>query len=190
MPRDTSAMADPEEAHDYAPPQSPEEDHPLWLAIKIGTAMFLADLVCSNLIGFSSPTWSIILAAYLSVQPPIAGRASAGRRLLAMLLGLSLGVAGAYANQFVPNGASAATFAVIGLVGGYMASKGADYLFAAVVATVITFVGQSGEETVFVEAMQAGIMILVGCIVGPGTAWTVERLRGWLHDRGSGVPGT
>ena len=112
MPKDTVSTAsnDPNADGGYEPPQNPTDDHPGWLATKIAVAAFLADFIASTLIGFPSPTWSIILATYLACQPPESGAASAGRKLLAMMVGVVLGVAGAWANQFVPNGASAATF--------------------------------------------------------------------------------
>ena len=185
MPKDTVSTAsnDPNADGGYEPPQNPTDDHPGWLATKIAVAAFLADFIASTLIGFPSPTWSIILATYLACQPPESGAASAGRKLLAMMVGVVLGVAGAWANQFVPNGASAATFLVIGIVGGTLAARSADYVFAAVVATVITFSAQSGEELVIVEALQAAIMIVVGCIVGPTVVFLVERFRAWRHGR-------
>lgn len=166
----------------YHPPAQPEEDHPLWLALKIGLSMFLADLICS-LIGFAAPTFAIITAAFLSVQPPQQSVGSAARKLVAVLVGASLGVAAAYGHSFLPANGIAATFAVIGLVGALLANRSSDYLFAVVVATVITFSAQSGEETVLVEALQGAATILIGCVVAPSVVWGVERLRAWRHER-------
>lgn len=168
----------------YVPPRSPEDDHPLWLALKVGLSMFLADLIAST-IGFQAPTWSIILAAYLSTQPPQSSAGAAGRKLLAMVGGVALGVGSGYVHQFVPNQGVALTFAGLGLIAGVLATRSADYVFAAVVATVITFVAQTGEETVLVEGLRAAAMIVIGCLVAPAVVWSVERVRAWRHERGA-----
>ena len=167
----------------YSAPTSPEEDHPLWLGGKIAAAMFLADAICS-VIGFESPTWSILVAAFLATQPPQQAQSNALKRVVATGLGLVLGVVGAWANQFVPTGAAAVTFVGIGLVCGWVATRDAAYLFTVVVATVITFTAQTGNETVLVEALRAALMIGIGCIVGPTVVWAVESLRARLAATG------
>ena len=185
MPKETDRSRD-DDARDsapYEPPEGPVDDHPLWLGTKIAIAMFLADLILSTGLKLESPTWGILVGAFLATEPPQNSGGAALKKIGAALIGAVLGIAGAYANQFVPGGASAVTFAVIGLVAGALASRSADLLFAAVVATVITFVGQTGNETVVGEAIMAAIMIGVGAIVGPLVVWTVERLRARLHDR-------
>lgn len=189
MPKDTSHADDadrrsgPDQTAAYEPPESPVDDHPLWLGAKIATAMFLADILLSTVVGFQSPTWGILVAAFLATEPPQSSHSAALKKFAAAALGAVLGVAGAYANQFVPGNGAALTFAVIGLIGGILASRSADLIFAVVVGTVITFVGQTGNETVFVEAMQAALMILAGCVIGPSVVWAVEKLRAWLWQR-------
>lgn len=186
MPRDTTDDArradetgsDETGRHDAPrPPDGPEDQHPLWLGAKIATAMFLAHAICT-LIGFETPTWGVIVAAYLATQAPWSGIESAKQRALATAVGLALGVAGAWGNQFVPEGFALVTFVAVGLVAGWMASRDATYLFAAVVATVITLTAQTGNETVLVEALRAAMMIAIGCAVGPAVVWAFETARG------------
>lgn len=180
MPKDTGRF----DARDYVPPQSPEEDHPLWLGGKIALAMVLTHLLCAW-IGLTRPTFGVITAAFTATQPPDSSLSSAGQRLAATAAGVALGVGGAYANQFVPAGpwSAVATFAVIGLVAGLLATRSSTMIFTVVVAVVITLTAQDGNETVLAEAMQAAIMIGVGCIVGPAVVWAVEHGRGRLHIR-------
>lgn len=185
MPKETNrAGRDGQDLDAYEPPPSPDEDHPLWLGAKVAVAMFLTDFLLSTLIGFDAPTFGIIVAAFLATQPPQSSIGSALRKFAGALVGAGLGIAGAYANQFVPTNGAAVTFAVIGLVAGILATRSADLVFAVVLATVITFGGQTGNETVLVEGVQAALMILAGCVIGPAVVWAVEKLRAWLHHRG------
>ena len=171
----------------YVPPETPEQDSPLWLGLKIAAAMFLADLIAST-IGFEAPTWSIIVAAYLSTQPPLSSVGGAKEKLMAMVVGLALGTLFAWLHQFVPAQGVALTFGVIGFVAGALAVRSSNYVFAGVVATIVTFTAQTGEEPVLTEAVRAGCMIAIGCAVGPAVVWAVERLRAWRHARGRAVP--
>ena len=161
----------------YEPPRSPEDDHALWLALKIGAAMFLANLIATNL-GFMTPTWSIILAAYLAMEPPVSSAKTAFGKVIAMAVGLCLGIVGAYLNDGMTSLPSV-TFGVVGLVAGFLATRSANYLFAAVVATIITFTAQGGNQPIIEEAVAAACMIAIGCLTGPSVVWVVERLRAW-----------
>ena len=186
MPRDTThedqADGDDDARAPYRPPSSAQKDRVAWLALKIAGAMSLAHLAAVS-IGFVQPTWTVIVAGYLAMQPPEGSLSSAGRRAWATAAGLALGIAGAWLHQFVPTGAVAVTFLVIGAVGAALAVRDATYMFAAVVATIITLTAQTGNETILVEALRAALMIAIGCVVGPAVVWAVERVRAWRHGR-------
>ena len=165
----------------YSPPRSPEDDTALVLGLKVGIAMLLADMIARG-IGFPSPTWSVLTAAFLATSPPIASANAAVKKIVAMLVGITLGVAGAYAAQAM-SAVPSLHFLVVGLVAGFLGSRSADYLFAAVVGTVVTFVGSGGGDPTAEVATRTVCMILIGCAVGPVVVWAVERVRRAAHER-------
>ena len=144
--RDAREDADAEsrDTNGYTPPQSPEQDHPLALGIKVALAMWLADAIARTL-GFEQPTWSVLTAAFLATSPPLASLSAAKEKVIAMLVGIALGAIGAYAASLMSSVPSI-HFALVGLVAGFMGTRSPEYLFAAVVGTVVTFVGTGGGD--------------------------------------------
>ena len=166
----------------YTSPQSPDRDHPLALGVKVGLAMWLADMIARAL-GFEAPTWSVLTAAFLATNPPLASARAAVRKTVALAVGLTLGVVGAYAAQAM-SGVPTVHFAVVGLFAGWLGSRSPDYLFAAVVGTVVTFVGSGGGDPTAEVATRTICMVLIGCVIGPVVVFAVERVRRFWHDRG------
>lgn len=178
--RERDGIARSRDEAGYTSPQSPDEDHPLALGLKIGLAMWVADLVARTL-GFDAPTWSVLTAAFLATSPPIASAKAALRKLVALAAGLALGVAGAFAAKAM-SGVPSIHFAIIGLATGWLGSRSPDYLFAAVVATVVTFVGSGGGDPTVEVATRTVCMVLIGCVIGPAVVFAVERARRKWHD--------
>ena len=179
-PRDA---VDPDEHRDqdYEPPTSPDEDHPLSLVIKVAVAMVLAQWLATRA-GFESPTWSVLSAAFLATSPPVASAAAAGRKVLATLVGVALGAAGAYAAQAM-EGAVLVHVGLVGVVVGLLGNRSPDYLFAAIVAMVVTFTGVGGDDPLAEVVVGTTCMILIGCAVGPPVVFVVERVKRALWRR-------
>ena len=165
----------------YHPPESAEDDHWLSLGAKVAIAMFLGDLV-ARASGFDDPTWSVISAAYLATSPPFASIGAVLRKLLALTVGIALGCGGAFLAEPLA-GVPSLHFAVVGLIVGALATRSADYLFAAVVATIVTFVGARGGDPLPEVLTTTACMVIIGCAVGPGVVWSVERGRRLLAER-------
>lgn len=168
----------------YRPPASPDEDRPVWLAVKVATAMVLAQWLATSA-GFEQPTWSVLTAALLATSPPLSSAGAAGRKVLATFVGIALGAAGAYASQALASYIYVHVV-IIGLVAGSLGTRSPDYLHAAVVGTVVTFLGASGSDPVAEVVFRTACMILIGCAVGPVAVHVVERIRRALWRRGSG----
>lgn len=173
------------EAHDddtgYKPPETPQDDHPLSLALKVGVAMVIADTIARGL-GFASPTWSVLTAAFLATSPPIASAKAAARKIVAMLVGIALGLVGAYTAALM-SGVPSIHFLLVGVVAGYLGTRSPDYLFAAVVGTVVTFVGVDGSDPTMEVAIRTVCMILIGCAVGPVVVWAIERAKRFWYEK-------
>ena len=177
----TASHDDRSDPNAYRSPRSPADDHPLALALKIGLAMLLADAIARGL-GFESPTWSVLTAAFLATSPPIESARAAVKKVIAMAVGLTLGVLGAFAAKAM-SGVPSIHFALVGAVTGLLGSRSPDYLFAAVVGTVVTFVGSGGSDPTIEVVTKTTCMILIGCLVGPAIVFAVERARRWWHAR-------
>ena len=185
VPNDDPRGDDHRERADYDPPQSPDEDHWLWLGLKVASAMMLANFVALRL-GFEAPTWSVLTAAFLATSPPIASGKAAAKKLVALAVGIVLGVAGALMADAM-SGIATLHIGVVGLVAGMLGSRSPDYLFAAVVGTVVTFVGSGGGDPTMEVATRTVCMVLIGCAIGPAVVWVIERVREQLHKRGWNV---
>ena len=148
----------------------------------MGLAMLIADAV-ARASGFEQPTWSVLTAAFLATSPPIGSIKAALRKLVALAVGIALGAAGAYAATLM-SGVPSLHFALVGLVAGFLGSRSPDYLFAAVVGTVITFVGSGGGDPLPEVVTTTACMVLIGCVVGPAVVWFVERVRRVWAERG------
>ena len=168
----------------YEPPQSPDEDHWAWLGLKVALAMLVANFAASKA-GFDAPTWSVLTAAFLATNPPIASGHAALKKVVALAVGIALGVGGAFLASTMP-GPPLLHIGVVGLVAGALGSRSPDYLFAAVVGTVVTFVGAGGGDPLAEVATKTVCMVLIGCAVGPAVAWAVEKVRAWHHERRAG----
>ena len=184
--RDEAAPSDADasegaEAHGYEPPQKPEQESWYWLGAKVGLSMVLADLVARNA-GFDSPTWSVLTAAFLATSPPIASAKAAGRKLVALAVGIALGAGGAYLAELL-SGVPAIHFALVGIVAGILGSRSSDFLFAAVVGTVVTFVGAGGGDPLPEVVTTTACMVMIGCAIGPAVVWAVERVKRALWKR-------
>ena len=166
---------------DYAPPEAPEDNPWYVLGLKVALAM-TAGYLLARLCGFESPTWTVLTAAFLATSPPIDSGRAAVKKAVALAVGVSLGAAGAYATQLLPQ-FPYLHIAVVGFVAGVLGSRSPDYLFAAVVGTVVTFVGSSGGDPLPEVVVQTTCMVLIGCAVGPATVWLVERVRARRAER-------
>ena len=176
-----SDASDDGESRGYEPPQSPGEDHWAWLGLKVALAMLIANFAATRL-GFDAPTWSVLTAAFLASNPPIASGKAALKKVVALAVGIALGVAGAYLANAMP-GPPLFHIALVGFVAGALGSRSPDYLFAAVVGTVVTFVGSGGGDPMWEVATKTVCMVLIGCVVGPSVVWAVEKVRAWRHER-------
>ena len=165
----------------YHPPQTPGEDNPLALALKVGGAMLVADAVARSL-GFEDRTWCILTAAFLATSPPIASGKAALRKIVALFVGIALGVAGALAAGAL-SGVPMLHIGLVGLVSGFLGTRSPDYLFAAVVGTVVTFVGSGGGDPAIEVAANTVCLVLLGCAIGPAVVWLIERARRFGHER-------
>ena len=161
----------------YTPPQSPEDDHWLWLGLKVALAMFLAHSVARGC-GFEQPTWSVLTAAFLATSPPVDSGHAALKKAFALLVGVTLGAAGAWAANLLSS-VPGLHFALVGIVAGALTSRSSEYMFAAVVGTVVTFAGSSGGDPLAEVVATTVAMVLIGCIVGPAVVWLLERARAW-----------
>lgn len=170
------------EEREYQPPESPDQDTALWLGLKMACAMLLANFIALRL-GFESPTWSVLTAAFLATSPPIASGKAALKKLVALAVGIVLGVAGALAADTLSS-VALLHLGVVGLVAGALGSRSPDYLFAAVVGTVVTFVGSAGGDPTMEVATRTVCMVLIGCAVGPAVVWVIERVRERLFKAG------
>lgn len=176
-----------EERHDgaddahYHPPQSPDEDGALWLGLKVALAMLVADAVARSL-GFEERTWSVLTAAFLATSPPVAGVNAAFKKLVALAIGITLGALGAW-SAIQMSGVTPLHFGAVGLVAGVLGSRSPDYLFAAVVGTVVTFVGSGGGGPLPEIVTATACTVIIGCLIGPMAAWAVERVKRWRFER-------
>lgn len=169
-----------DDAH-YHPPQSPDEDGALWLGLKVALAMLVADAVARSL-GFEERTWSVLTAAFLATSPPVAGVNAAFKKLVALAVGISLGALGAW-SAIQMEGVTPLHFGAVGLVAGVLGSRSPDYLFAAVVGTVVTFVGSGGGGPLPEIVTATACTVAIGCLIGPMAAWAVERVKRWRFER-------
>ena len=169
------------DAPTYRPPESPDQDSALSLGVKVALAMFVADAV-ARFLGFESPTWSVLTAAFLATSPPVASVRAAFKKLIALLVGIALGALGAW-SAIVMSGVTPLHFAAVGLVAGFLGSRSPDYLFAAVVGTVVTFVGSGGGDPLPEVVTATTCMVIIGCFIGPMAAWVVERVKRWRFER-------
>ena len=174
---------DPTTGTGYEPPASPDEDGALPLGIKMALGMTVAYVIALR-IGFEDPTWSVLTAAFLATNPPIDSARAAGRKVLAMVVGIAIGVAGAYAAKMMSS-VPVLHIAAVGMVAGALGSRSPDYLFAAVVGTVVAFVGSGGGDPTYEVATRTICMILIGCVTGPLAVFAVEKLRAMRHERGA-----
>ena len=165
----------------YRPPRSPGEDRPVPLALKVGLSMSLAH-GAALAAGFQTTTWSVLAAAYLATSPPFATPVAAGKKLAAGAIGIALGVAGAFAAQIL-EGAVLVHMGLVGAVAGTLATRSPDYLFAAVVGTIVTFAGSAGGDPLAEVAVRTACLILIGCAVAPVVVFAVERVRRALWHR-------
>jgi uncharacterized membrane protein YccC len=159
----------------YDPPASAEENPWYVLSLKVGLATMLGYLV-ARACGFEDPTWSVLAAAFLATSSPIASVGSALRKSLALLVGAALGAFGAISAAWL-SGVPALHIALVGLTAGLLASRSSDYLFAAVVGTVVTFAASGGGDPIAEVVVTTICMVLIGCVVGPAVVWCVERVR-------------
>ena len=185
IPNDDPREDDHRDRTDYEPPQSPDEDMWYWLGLKVACAMMLANFVALRL-GFEAPTWSVLTAAFLATSPPIASGKAAVKKLVALAVGIVLGVAGALMADAM-SGVATLHIGLVGLVAGVLGSRSPDYLFAAVVGTVVTFVGSGGDDPTLEVAVRTVCMVLIGCAIGPAVVWVIERVREGMHKRGWNV---
>jgi len=165
----------------YHPPESAEDDHWLSLGVKVATAMFLADLV-SRASGFDEPTWAVISAAYIATSPPFASLQAVIKKIVALAVGIALGFAGAYLATLL-TGIPSLHFLLVGLITGALATRSADYLFAAVVATIVTFAGAGGGDPLPEVLVTTSCQVLIGCAVAPVVVWCVERVKRLASER-------
>ena len=168
-------------ARTYDPPESPSDDHWFWLGLKVAVAMFIANWIAMRA-GFASPTWSVLAAAFLATNPPLRSGKAALRKLIATAVGVAVGVAGVYAGEALAQMRSL-HFALVGAVTGLLGSRSPDYLYAAVVGTVITFTAANGNDPTVEVVTRTVCMILIGCAVGPAVVYGVERLRAALAGK-------
>ena len=173
--------ASPAGERGYEPPSSPDEDSAFWLGLKVALAASIANFIAIRS-GFDAPTWSVLTASFLATNPPIASGRAALRKMVALAVGIALGLAGAFMASAM-SGLPMLHIALVGLVAGALGSRSPDYLFAAVVGTVVTFVGSGGGNPPVEVAARTVVMVLIGCAVGPAVVWTVEKLRARLHER-------
>ena len=165
----------------YRPPATPGEDHPVPLALKVGLSMSLAHWLALAL-GFHTTTWSVLAAAYLATSPPFATPVAAAKKLVAAAIGIALGVAGAFAAEALRD-LVVLHMGLVGAVAGVLATRSPDYLFAAVVGTIVTFAGSAGGDPLAEVAVRTASLILIGCAVGPAVVFAVERVRRALWHR-------
>ena len=178
------ASDDADESDDdegYRPPEKPEDESWYWLGAKVALSMLVADSVARSA-GFDSPTWSVLTAAFLATSPPIASAKAAGRKLVALAVGIALGAAGAWSADLL-SGVPSLHFAIVGLVAGVLGSRSSDFLFAAVVGTVVTFVGSGGGDPLPEVVTTTACMVMIGCTIGPAVVWLVERVKRFLWRR-------
>ena len=166
---------------DYQPPQSPGEDRPVSLALKVGLSMSLAH-GAALLAGFQITTWAILAAAYLATSPPFATPVAAAKKMAAAAVGIALGVAGAFAAGAL-EGMVLLHMGLVGAVAGTLATRSPDYLFAAVVGTIVTFSGSAGGDPLAEVAVRTACLIFIGCAVGPAVVFAIERVRRALWRR-------
>ena len=165
----------------YHPPESAEDDHWLSLGVKVAVAMYLADTL-SRAGGFDEPTWAVISAAYIATSPPFASLEAVLRKIVALAVGIALGFAGAYTATLL-SGIPSLHFVLVGLITGALATRSADYLFAAVVATIVTFAGAGGGDPLPEVLVTTACLVLIGCAVGPVVVWCVERIKRFMVER-------
>ncbi|MBM2574732.1 FUSC family protein [Jannaschia sp. Os4] len=163
-------------APERAAPDGPEDDHPAWLAMKLGGAMALAYAV-ARLVGFEEPTWSVISAGFVAVEPPVDALRTARQRIVAMAIGVAIGVAAAYASGHLGIAGRAALMAVVGAAVAFVVNKASGLMFALVIAAVVAFAAPTAEETIPVEALRIAAMSLIGVLAAPLVVWAVEAAR-------------
>ena len=179
--RDVAADGASDEDGGYRPPEKPEDETWYWLGAKVALSMVTADFVARSA-GFDSPTWSVLTAAFLATSPPIASAKAAARKLVALAVGIALGAGGAYLAELL-SGVPSLHFALVGLVAGILGSRSSDFLFAAVVGTVVTFVGSGGGDPLPEVVTTTSCMVIIGCLIGPAVVWCVERVKRLLWRR-------
>lgn len=159
-----------------AAPDGPEDDRAPWLAAKLGIAMALA-YVAARLVGFEAPTWSVISAGFVAVEPPKGALKTAAQRVLAMGFGVALGIAAAYASEPLGTAGRTAVIAALGGAVALLVTRSSGLMFALVIAAVVAFAAPPAEETIPVEALRIAAMSLIGVLAAPPVVWAVEALR-------------
>ena len=160
-------------------PLTAPRDHPAWLmGLRLAIAVGLAGLL-ARWAGYSAPSWAIITAAYLAVNPPAESLRAALGDLLATAIGIALGLAGAWAwstGEAVPIW----HFMGIAFVAGLLATRNAAFIYTIVVGTVVAFSAGGGGDGAWTTALDSAAQIAIASVTAPAVVWTLEFLRAKL----------
>ena len=163
--------------HGHRPLGAPG-DHPAWLmGLRLALAVGASALV-ARLLGYGTPSWAIITAAYIATNPPAESLRTALSDLAAAVLGILFGLAAAWtfpAGEAVP----VWHFVLIAFVGGACATRHPAFVYTVVVGTVVAFSAGEGAETPIEVALDCAALILIAVVLAPGVVWALE----WVRSR-------
>ena len=177
------SMSEPLEAAQEQAPRDAESHSWWWLGTKLGTCMALTDFVCRQL-GYDDPTWAVICAAFLVVVPPKASFSSALQRIGATLVGIVVGLAGAYAARWL-GWFPSVHFLLAGLVIGPFAVRSSTFLYGVVVATVVSYAGGSGQS-IPQTALDTFVLVAIGSLLAPVCVVVMEWARARVQRESCG----
>ena len=143
MPDDPgrAGNADPHETTArYRPPTTPEANEWWAPATRFAAALFLTAAACRTA-GLDGLATAIITASSLVAFPPMAALGATALRVIAMVAGAALGIAGALWGLAARVGVPSAFHLVLGAVIGLLASRDATLIYTAAIPAVVVSTG-------------------------------------------------
>ena len=163
--------------------EDPTDEPWVLMALKVGLAMAIADLL-GRTTGFDDHSVAVIATIFVAGQPPATSIGKGLRRWLAGMGGVAAGALAAYgALRFALS--PIWPFLLLGLAAGATRTLSIDYLYAAVIGAVAVFAVQAGVAGGGSEgrsdllaitwqiAWQKGVLVTIGFAVGPAVVVAV-----------------
>lgn len=180
-----AGIADPRETTaGYRPPATPEANEWWALATKFAAALFLTAVACRTA-GLDGAATAIIAASFLVSSPPMAALRATALRVIAMVAGAALGIAGALWGLAAGGSVPPAFHLVLGAVVGMLASRDATLIYTAAIAAVVASTGAEDTRPLSTTVLETCLQLIIGTMIALGVVWVYEMARAeWSARRG------